>query len=103
MLNFLRKLKPEPGARAVAEIDALQAAIFPRISRQEHEAAKDKVARERAKFIEIRFTDGTAVRFCNGLILWADLQAAGGYGVHLDCYDRFGWPKGHPESPATPQ
>jgi hypothetical protein len=84
-----------------AHIAALQAQYFPRISIQQHAYAKAKVARERQKVMLLQFPDGTRLPVCNGQYSWDDLRAAEGYGCWVKGYDRFGWPEGHPESPAS--
>jgi hypothetical protein len=84
-----------------ARVAALQAQYFPRISIQQHAYAKAKIARERQKVIQIRWPEGYVTPLCVGDVTWDDLQAAQGYSVHLSDYDRFGWPKGHPESPVN--
>jgi hypothetical protein len=93
-LRFGRKPK---GDELVGQ---LQARYFPRITREEHEAAKARVAAERAKYMVLRLPDGEQIKMATGVVGWRDITAASGYGVWLSDYDRFGWPKGHPESPA---
>lgn len=97
-LSFRKRAEPSKGAQQIA---ALQAHFFPRISIQEHAYAKAKIARERQKFMLLVFPDGTRVPVYSGEYSWDDLRAAEGYGVTIEGYDCFGWPKGHPESPVN--
>ena len=82
-------------------INGLQAKHFPPITREEHEAAKARIAAEREKFITLVFPDGKEIKWQTGEVSHFDLIRANGYGVFIGDYDNYGWPKGHPESPAT--
>lgn len=66
---------------------------FPRITIEEHRAAVERLAHE-----EWRMTPFGPIR--TGYVIWDDLRKANGYYVHAYGRDRFGWPKGDPQSPA---
>jgi hypothetical protein len=99
MLNLFRRRED----RTAKLVEALQDIHFPRITVAQHEAAKAKIAAEREKFRVFRFEDGTEWRIADGVVRWDDLRAASGYYATIEPYDRFGWPKGHPESPCAAQ
>lgn len=81
-------------ARALAE------EAHPRITKERRAAALARLAEERAKHMMIDFGRGPEP-VATGEIRLDDAMAESGYAVVPRGYDRFGWPKGHPDSPAT--
>lgn len=75
--------------------------IHPPITRAMREEALRRLTEERAKFVEWIMPDGTRMSMVTGHVHVDDLRCEYGYAVVLKGYDRFGWPTGHPDSPAT--
>ena len=73
----------------------------PPITRAEQAAATHRLDPDNWPFRMIDWGDGPT-KFYTGMIDGKDYSRRDGYLICVEGRDRFGWPKGHPDSPATP-
>lgn len=71
------------------------------ILRDEHEAATRRLDPTNHVYKTIRLPDGGVMEWLTGTVDFNDYKRRDGYAIFPSDQDRFGWPNGHPESPAS--
>lgn len=90
-------------ARPIIEDDVFDAVLRAQcrpISRADQSAARDRLNPDNWPFILVDIGGGTA-KFYPGTLDARDYTLRDGYVIHPSGTDRYGWPVGHPDSPAT--